>query len=97
MQAIYCIYCTAMIAIVMCRVPNYTDIKELTGLQLTISTTGLALFLLLSFRTNSCYERWWEGRKLWEGTLEPPSLKWSQILHVYVCSMFILILIHQSG
>jgi len=28
---------------------------------------GLALFLLLSFRTNSSYERWWEGRKLWEG------------------------------
>jgi len=29
----------------------------------------LALFLLLSFRTNSCYERWWEGRKLWEGMI----------------------------
>ena len=28
---------------------------------------GLALFLLLSFRTNSSYERWWEGRKVWEG------------------------------
>lgn len=27
---------------------------------------GLALFLLLAFRTNSSYDRWWEGRKLWE-------------------------------
>ena len=23
---------------------------------------GLALFLLLAFRTNSSYERWWEGK-----------------------------------
>lgn len=27
---------------------------------------GLALFLLLAFRTNSSYDRWWEGRKLWD-------------------------------
>jgi len=26
---------------------------------------GLALSLLLVFRTNSAYDRWWEGRKLW--------------------------------
>ena len=29
---------------------------------------GLALSMLLVFRTNTAYERWWEGRKLW-GTL----------------------------
>jgi predicted membrane chloride channel (bestrophin family) len=28
---------------------------------------GTALFLLLAFRTNSCYDRWWEGRKLLDG------------------------------
>jgi putative membrane protein len=26
---------------------------------------GVALGMLLVFRTNSSYERWWEGRKLW--------------------------------
>jgi putative membrane protein len=29
------------------------------------SVVGFALSLLLVFRTNSAYERWWEGRKLW--------------------------------
>src|SRR3954454_12305781 len=28
---------------------------------------GAALGLLLVFRTNAGYERWWEGRKLWGG------------------------------
>jgi hypothetical protein len=27
------------------------------------------LFLLLAFRTNSCYDRWWEGRKQLDGVL----------------------------
>jgi putative membrane protein len=27
--------------------------------------TGLALFLLIAFRANSSYDRYWEGRKLW--------------------------------
>ncbi|MGY2050400.1 bestrophin family protein [Methylobacterium sp. JK268] len=26
---------------------------------------GLALSIFLSFRNNSCYDRWWEARKLW--------------------------------
>ncbi|MBK9151809.1 MAG: hypothetical protein IPM26_12805 [Saprospiraceae bacterium] len=29
------------------------------------SLVGFALSLLLVFRTNTAYERWWEGRKLW--------------------------------
>ncbi len=30
-----------------------------------VSASGIILGLLLVFRTNSAYERWWEGRKLW--------------------------------
>lgn len=30
-----------------------------------LAYTSLVLGLLLVFRTNSAYERWWEGRKLW--------------------------------
>ena len=26
---------------------------------------GLVLSIFLSFRNNACYDRWWEGRKLW--------------------------------
>ncbi|TCM20799.1 putative membrane protein [Novosphingobium sp. PhB165] len=26
---------------------------------------GIALSLFMSFRNNACYDRWWEGRKLW--------------------------------
>lgn len=32
------------------------------------SVLGFVLSILLVFRTNTAYERWWEGRKLW-GTL----------------------------
>ncbi len=30
-----------------------------------LAVTGAALGIFCSFRTNSCYDRWWEGRKLW--------------------------------
>jgi putative membrane protein len=31
------------------------------------SLLGVVISLLLVFRTNTAYERWWEGRKLWGG------------------------------
>jgi putative membrane protein len=35
-------------------------------LDITIfSLLGVVLSILLSFRTNTSYDRWWEGRKLW--------------------------------
>jgi ion channel-forming bestrophin family protein len=30
---------------------------------------GFALSLLLVFRTNTAYDRWWEGRKYWGSLL----------------------------
>jgi putative membrane protein len=37
-----------------------------SGLNVTIfSLLGVVLSILLSFRTNTAYDRWWEGRKLW--------------------------------
>ncbi len=39
---------------------------EGSGLDITIfSLLGVVLSILLSFRTNTAYDRWWEGRKLW--------------------------------
>ncbi len=36
--------------------------KEAAG---AVAFTGMLLGLLLVFRTNAAYDRWWEGRKLW--------------------------------
>lgn len=33
--------------------------------DLTITVLGAALGILLGFRTNSAYDRWWEARRLW--------------------------------
>lgn len=46
-------------------------LHELAGLTawvippLPIAVAGGALGIFVSFRTNSAYDRWWEGRKLW--------------------------------
>ncbi len=31
---------------------------------------GVALGLLLVFRTNTAYDRYWEGRKAWQGIMD---------------------------
>ncbi len=46
--------------------------RNIKGFSLAVPTTvhtlvGTALGLLLVFRTNSSYDRFWEGRKLWGG------------------------------
>ena len=43
--------------------PNNASIFE--GLQASLSLVGIALFFLQTFRTNSAYDRWWEGRVIW--------------------------------
>jgi len=42
------------------KLSDYT--KELTAIY---SLIGFVMSLLLLFRTNGAYDRWWEGRKLW--------------------------------
>ncbi len=37
--------------------------RELTPAPFTL--LGLALSIFLGFRNNTCYERWWEGRRQW--------------------------------
>jgi putative membrane protein len=41
-----------------------SPVKNLGALH---SLIGFALSMLLVFRTNTAYDRWWEGRKLWGG------------------------------
>lgn len=42
-----------------------SDKSHLKNIPLLHTTTGFVLSLLLAYRTNTAYERWWEGRKLW--------------------------------
>jgi len=39
--------------------------SRVKNLSLIHTTLGLVISMLLVFRTNTAYERWWEGRKLW--------------------------------
>ena len=39
--------------------------EQLSELMQVYSLIGFALSLLLIFRTNTAYDRWWEGRKKW--------------------------------
>jgi putative membrane protein len=40
---------------------------QFQGTSVVHSLLGIVLGLFLVFRTNSAYDRWWEGRKLWGG------------------------------
>ncbi len=45
---------------------DFTFLADLfPGTSLVHSLLGFVLSLLLVFRTNTAYERWWEGRRLW--------------------------------
>lgn len=41
------------------------DTSYLKNITLMHSLLGFVISLLLVFRTNTAYDRWWEGRKLW--------------------------------
>lgn len=50
---------------------NYLNLSEshyIRNIGMMHNVLGFVISLLLVFRTNTAYERWWEGRKIW-GTL----------------------------
>ena len=55
---------TTAVCIVMLKIMgfNSSHFQSTTALH---SLLGIVLGLFLVFRTNSAYDRWWEGRKLW--------------------------------
>ena len=63
---------------------EYSDKNALKNIPAVHSLLGFVISMLLVFRTNTAYDRWWEGRKLW-GSLVNNSrnlaLKLSAILH----------------
>lgn len=50
-----------------------------------LAIVGAALGIFVSFRTNSAYERWWEGRKLW-GRMINSSRHFTTQVVSYLCS-----------
>ena len=42
---------------------HYVNMPEVPAIGFTIF--GVILSIFLSFRNTACYDRWWEGRKLW--------------------------------
>lgn len=62
-ELIYIGVLTSFIAYVQIHVFPHADyLKNLTTVY---SLLGFVISLLLVFRTNTAYDRWWEGRKIW--------------------------------
>ncbi len=56
---------TALIALLEKEWLSLADSSPLKNITSMHSLIGFALSMLLVFRTNTAYDRWWEGRKLW--------------------------------
>lgn len=41
------------------------ETSHVKNISIMHTTVGFVLSLLLAYRTNTAYDRWWEGRKLW--------------------------------
>lgn len=41
------------------------ETSHVKSISIMHTTVGFVLSLLLAYRTNTAYDRWWEGRKLW--------------------------------
>lgn len=57
---------TLVVCVVMLEVFKF-DKSHFSNTTALHSLLGIVLGLFLVFRTNSAYDRWWEGRKLWGG------------------------------
>jgi len=59
------------------------DLETMELPTLPMAVVGGALGIFVSFRTNSAYDRWWEGRKLW-GRMINTSRHWASQVVAYV-------------
>ncbi len=56
---------TALISYLEQQYFNLEEDSPLKNITIMHTLVGFALSMLLVFRTNTAYDRWWEGRKLW--------------------------------
>jgi ion channel-forming bestrophin family protein len=62
---IFVVVYSSIIAFVEIEYWKWSDSNKLKNIVLMHSLLGFVISLLLVFRTNTAYDRWWEGRKLW--------------------------------
>ena len=65
----------ALVVVLLDLVQGHWDFPWFVVPALPVAVVGGALGIFVSFRTNSAYDRWWEGRKLW-GRLINTSRHW---------------------
>ncbi|MEO1337559.1 MAG: bestrophin family protein [Myxococcota bacterium] len=68
-------------AILVVIAHDYLFIDQLSLPTLPLAVVGAAIGIFVSFRTNSCYDRWWEGRKLWGRLINTSRHFSSQVLN----------------
>jgi ion channel-forming bestrophin family protein len=59
-----CMY-TGIITFLEINVFHVSEASHVRNLTIMHTLLGFAISMLLVFRTNTAYDRWWEGRKLW--------------------------------
>lgn len=64
MMVLIAIY-SALIAYLEIEYWKLSDSSHVKNISIMHTTVGFVLSLLLAYRTNTAYDRWWEGRKLW--------------------------------
>jgi putative membrane protein len=64
-ELIYIGLFTALLTFLVSRYFSLEDIETMAKLKDVFALVGFVLSLLLVFRTNTAYDRWWEGRKKW--------------------------------
>lgn len=69
--------CAAALIVVLHVIVGFTWLQLPT---VPVAVIGGALGIFVSFRTNSAYDRWWEGRKLWGRMINTSRHFSSQIL-----------------
>ncbi|QCR22215.1 bestrophin family protein [Pontibacter sp. SGAir0037] len=58
---------SGLIAYVELNFLNLAESQYIRNVGMMHSVLGFVISLLLVFRTNTAYDRWWEGRKIWGG------------------------------
>ena len=56
---------SGLVAWLEMEVWKLSNTSHVKNLSLIHSALGMVISMLLVFRTNTAYERWWEGRKIW--------------------------------
>ncbi|CAL5222001.1 g4289 [Coccomyxa viridis] len=80
---VYGAYVVALTLGLRICIPDLKEHEEFAAIQDVITTIGFALFLLLTFRTQTAYDRWWEGRVVF-GELMSASADFCRLAEAWV-------------